>query len=152
MGRPRSRGNKDLPSGLYRDPTTGIYYIKRKGKQVSLGTRDKKVALELYAQLRARWEDEDFQVLVERTASRLNRVPRATAAKDVPIFTNYCRNWREKVLPSLLHRRTKRSLGMSTRADYARILRNRIEPSNLLSIPMTDITCTRLRSISTSKR
>ena len=104
------------------------------------------MALELYAQLRARWEDEDFQVLVERTASRLNRVPRATTVEEGPIFTNYCREWREKVLPSLLHRRTKKPLSASTRADYAQMLRNKIEPSEQLAIPITDVTSNLIRS------
>jgi hypothetical protein len=144
MGRPRSRGNKDLPTGLYRDPASGMFYTKRKGIQQTLETKDKKTALALFAQARVRWDQEDFDVKVARVATRLHRVVRA--GSDGPVFTDYCREWREKVLPSLLHRRTKRPLGMSTRADYARMLRNKIEPSELLSIPITDITSKLLRS------
>ena len=143
MGRPRKKGNKDLPTGLYRDSATGVFYIKWKGKQASLGTSDKKTALEIFAHTRARWEQVNFQKQVERVATRLNRVSRA--GNDEPIFTNYCRDWRENVLPSTLHRRTKKPLSEKTRADYARMLRNQVEPSELLSIPITEITPTLVR-------
>lgn len=53
MSRPRKRGNKSLPQGLYRDGRTGTYYMRHPVTQagVSLRTKDEQEARRIHAQV-----------------------------------------------------------------------------------------------------
>ena len=98
MGRPRKTGNKDLPTGLYRDPDTRMYFVRRKGKRASLETKDKKRALTLYAHIRSQWEEQEIDQHANKVVARINRI---TAPSGAETFSIYVKNWREQVLPTL---------------------------------------------------
>jgi len=135
MGRPRKKGNKDLPTGLYRDSATGVFYIKWKGKQLSLETKDKKEALELYAIVRAKWEEQDLEKQATRIAARLKRI--IVVGRDKS-FADYCAYWRKKVLPRATKKNGK-PLAPKTRGDYGRMLRYQVEPSEHFATGLSEV-------------
>lgn len=141
MGRPRKSGNKDLPTGLYRDPDTGMFFIKRKGKRATLETKNKQMALTLYASIRSQWEEDDLNLQAEKIVARVKRV---TAPGGAESFAIYAKNWRELVLPTL-SKKDGSQLADKTRKYYASIVKNEIEPSNIFSITLPEITATVLR-------
>ena len=141
MGRPRKSGTKDLPAGLYCDPDTGMYYVKRKGKQASLKTKNKQQALALYAQVRPKWEEREFDQLAERIAVRINRITAPTSAET---FSIYAKNWREQILPNVT-KKNGAPLATKTRKDYEKMLRRQVESSEHFNVPLSEVTATLLR-------
>lgn len=110
MGRPRQRGSKDLPTGLYRDARGYRARHPVTGRYVRLGS-DKASALRLFEQLRATWSDEALEAKANALVARLQ-----AAGGSGLTFAGYCRQYLEAGLPG-------RPLATKTRRDYENILR-----------------------------
>lgn len=141
MGRPRKPGNKDLPSGLHRDFAGRFYVVHPLSlRKASLGTKDKPMALAIFRRVQTEWESEVTDIRAERRAKRIKNVK----FSSIPIFTDYCDTFRSKKLPALAKKKGK-PLSEKTRGDYARMLRNQVEKSAVLAVPITEVTPTLLR-------
>lgn len=127
MGRPRSEGSRDLPPGLYLEGDRDAR-IKLKGmdKAVRLdGVRDRATALELYWEFRRMWDAELEEERTEALVAKLETAARSGG--DVLTVAQYAKQWREERLPELLKKRGGKPLSDKTRADYGRILENKVE-------------------------
>jgi len=122
MGRPRER-DKDLPPGLYCYPGRNCYIQLGGMKPVTLPTKDRKEATDLYWGFRRLWDAERNAKRAEDVADSLEL---AAKGGDVTTIEAYTRLWREKHLPTLLKKNGK-PLSEKTRADYAQMLKHQVE-------------------------
>lgn len=125
MARPRKRGDKDLPEGLYRDPRYGTFYIRHPatGKKVSLQTKDAKTARGIHAQYYPQWKHAQVQDQADEMLAKLEK-------GSGPTIADFARQYREEQLPQAVGRGGK-LLGEKTRKDYGEILANHVEQSEV---------------------
>lgn len=141
MGRPRKPGNKDLPCGLHRDHAGRFYVVHPLSlRKAFLGTKDKQIALTIFRRVQTEWALEVTEIKAERCATRIKNV----RFSSIPVFTDYCDTFRSKKLPTLAKKKGK-PLSEKTRGDYARMLRNQVEKSAELAVPITEVKPTLLR-------
>lgn len=127
--RPRKRGNKDLPTGLYKRPSG--YYVRHPitGRQASLRTKDRPKALELFSVVRARWDEEKLKQLATQVAARIQGIESARQE----LFTTYAAQWAAEDLPKL-------DIGERTRYEYQAIVGKHIVPSEILAVELSRVT------------
>lgn len=123
MGRPRQH-NKDLPPGLYCYPGRSCYIQLGDMKPVALGTRDRDEATAVYWEFRRQWDSERAQ---KRAGVIADRLQTAVQGGDRVTVAGYAAIWRAQRLSALLKKNGK-PIASKTRADYARMLENQIEP------------------------
>lgn len=130
MARPRKRGNKSLPQGLYRDPRTGTYSLRHPvtGRGVSLRTKDESEARQIHAQVWPQWQDEAVQHRAEQVMQRIQGAGGGTTAAG---FAAY---YRAEILPEAKGKGGA-PLGAKTRRDYDQMLQ-RVEAAEDLQIPL----------------
>lgn len=126
MGRPRSKGTKDLPPGLEQPGKYGSYRMAHPltGKRMSLHTKDKKQAIDRYWQIKARYEDE----VVAKMADAAMREKGDTLA-------SIAKAYRETLLPHALNNRGKK-LDKGTEKIYRNYLKN-LEADDIGNRPVT---------------
>jgi hypothetical protein len=141
MSRPRKPGNKDLPSGLHRDHAGRFYVVHPVSlRKAFLGTKDKHAALTFFRHVQTDWGSEAAEAKAEKIASRVKNVKLSTN----PTLTDYCASFRKEKLPTLTKKNGK-PLSKKTRDDYGRMLKNQVENSALLVIPVANVKPSLLR-------
>jgi hypothetical protein len=109
-------------------------------RKAFLGTKDKQIALTIFRRVQTEWALEVTEIKAERRATRIKNV----RFSSIPVFTDYCDTFRSKKLPTLAKKKGK-PLSEKTRGDYARMLRNQVEKSAELAVPITEVKPTLLR-------
>jgi len=124
MGRPRSKGNKDIPEGLY-PPSNGRGSWRMKhpltGRRLTLQTKDKAQAISRYWKLKARYEDQVIEQL---------DIPKCKTNT-----TTLLQNYINDILPKSLSRKGT-PLGKSTIEIYSYYLNNAQE-DKIFNLPIT---------------
>ncbi len=96
--KPRQEWLKDHP-GLY-VTNYGTYYVKHPvtGRQGSLETKNRTIAIRRWALLNKKWEEDRADFLTDRLANRLEGLQNPKATHNFKYLCDYITHWRENVL------------------------------------------------------